>query len=146
MEPTQKKGMSKGCLVGLIIVSVIVVIIIIGAITCWYYKEDLVKQGGLMAVTSAKGLVAENPPEGLDTTQFNAVCDGFSEKVKADSLDLERYGLFLQSMQEIIGDQNISSEEAAQLMESMIAYYPELEELYQPEEEIDTTAVEVDSL
>ena len=43
MENTQSKGMSKGCLIGLIVGGILVVIIAIGLTTCWIYKDDLVK-------------------------------------------------------------------------------------------------------
>ncbi len=53
MENPQSKGMSKGCLIGLIVGGIIVVIIAVGLTTCWIYKEDLAKMGPEGAYMSA---------------------------------------------------------------------------------------------
>ncbi|UCC43880.1 MAG: hypothetical protein JSU65_12290 [Candidatus Zixiibacteriota bacterium] len=139
MEPAQKKGMSKGCMISLIIVSVLVLIVIILGITCWVYKEDLAKMAGITAVESVKTMVAENPPEGIDTTQFNAVTDAFIGKINADSLSMERYAEFMQAVQPMMSDQEISAEEAEWWMSTIVEYFPDLAGLYQPVEVPDTT-------
>ncbi|MBN1212747.1 MAG: hypothetical protein JXA92_09240, partial [candidate division Zixibacteria bacterium] len=77
MEGNQKKGMSKGCLVGIIVAAVILVIIIIAGITCYVYKDDLAKMGVVTVINGFKTNLVENPVEGVDTTQFNAMADAF---------------------------------------------------------------------
>lgn len=152
METAPKKGMSKGCLVSLIVVSAILLIIIVGMLICWRYQKDIVKQGGVMIVNSAKKEVAENPPAELDTAQFNAVCDGFVAKVKADTaLDMQGVGLLMQNFGEMIRDKEVSLDDANSMMESMTKFYPELSQYMQPTqttEEIqgDSSDVAADSL
>jgi len=106
MENTQpKKGMSKGCLIGLIIVGVIVVIIIVGGVVCWVYKEDLAKMGAVTVVSQMKTQLAHDAPDGVDTTSFNALADGFIERLNEDEeLNLEEYGMFMQSLQGAMQD------------------------------------------
>ncbi|HUV30097.1 MAG TPA: hypothetical protein VMY05_03250 [Acidobacteriota bacterium] len=141
MEQTQKKGLSKGCLVALIIVAVLVVIIVVAGLTCWYYKDDLAKMGATTGVSGVKDLMAQTPPEGIDTAQFNALADAFLVKLNEEPLDYEKYAGFMQALQGVIDDKAISTDEAERLADAMIVYYPDLTEQYQPQEAIDTTGV-----
>ncbi len=137
MEDVQKKkGMSKGCLIGLIIVGAIVVIIIIGGITCWIYKDDLAKMGATTAINGLKQELIQNQVDGVDTTQFNALADAFVTRLGEDeTLDLQKYGLFMQSIQNILGDQDIDQYDVKVVMDAMVDYYPELKDVLPAEEE-----------
>ena len=138
MEQAEKKGMSKGCLVGLIIGGAVIVILVVGTLTCWYYKDDLVKMGVSKSVYDVKNAVAANPPETIDTAQFNALADAFLEKFDADdSLELEKYGAFIQSLQLAHSD-SLTAEIVAQVSAAMIEYYPELADLYRIETQADS--------
>ncbi len=142
MEPTQKKGLSKGCLVALIIAGVLLVIIIIAGVTCWYYKDDLARMATGTAIDGIKTTVAENPPEGVDTVQFNALTDAFMVKLNEGQLDYEKYGVFMQAIQGVVGDEEITAEEADRLCDAMIDYFPDLADMVPSEEPPDTVQVE----
>jgi len=142
MEPTPKKGLSKGCLVTLIIVGVLLVMVIIAGVTCWYYKDDLAKTAAATAIEQVKVMVAENPPDVVDTAQFNALADGFVIKLKEEELDYEKYAGFMQAIQGIINDKAISSEEAERLRTAMVEYFPDLADIALTEEPVDSMQVE----
>ena len=144
-EETQKKGLSRGCLIGLIVAGVLVVMVIIAAIVVWVYWEDLSKFTGTTFVTTIKQTVAQDPPPGVDTVAFNAVCDGFAEKLEAGELETEKYAAFFGKIQSIPADKKVDSLEAELFLEAVFEYYPDLEELY-PREVMPDTTLPVDSL
>ena len=142
MDGEQKKGMSKGCLIGLIVAGALVVIIIIGGITCWVYKDDLAKMGVVTIVNRVKTQISENPVEGVDTVQFNAVTDAFLDKFNESELDLEKYSTLIQQFQGFMSNKEISADDVETMQELMIDYYPDLEEMVPPVEIPDTVLIE----
>ena len=138
MEGNQKKGMSKGCLIGLIVAGVILVIIIIAGITCYVYKDDLAKMGVVTVINGFKTELATNPVEGVDTVQFNAMADAFITKFNEEEIDYEKYASFFQQIQVMMEDSDIGAEEVEEMEMLMADYYPELEE-YLPAPEMPDT-------
>ncbi|UCG62620.1 MAG: hypothetical protein JSV52_04855 [Candidatus Zixiibacteriota bacterium] len=144
-EATQKKGLSKGCLIGLIVAGVVLVMIIIAAIVVWVYKDDIARFGANTLVTSIQNEVAENPIMGIDSTHFANVCSAFAEKLKTEPVDGLKYQAFIQKVQAIVVDKRVDSLEAVMFMDAVFDYFPELEELY-PTEEVPDTTIETDSV
>ncbi len=144
MENAKKGGMSKGCLVGLIIAGVLLVIVIVGIVLVVAYKDDLGKMGAVTVANQAKQMVADNPVEGLDTVQFNAVVDAFAEKTTADStVDLESLAVFMQSLQTYVGDGEVSASDAESIQEAIIGIYPDIADLL-PTQELEEAAEAVE--
>lgn len=134
MEAAQKKGMSKGCLVALIIVAAVVVLVAIGMGTCWYYKDDLMKMAATTAINELKTKIAEAPPEGVDTVYFNALADGFSAKMKDDDkIDMVKYSGLIQTLQDAARGAALDADMVEQVERGMTSYYPELEEIQKAE-------------
>ena len=130
MENAPSKGMSKGCLIGLIVGGVIVLLLAIGLVTCWIYKDDLAKMGGATLVNGLKAELAKHQYEDVDTVQFNAIADAFLEQQNQDEqLDFQAYGMFMQSLQNVMTDKKFDAEEVPAIIDAFILYYPELEEL-----------------
>ena len=142
MEEVQRKGMSKGCLIALIVVGVLLLMVVIAGITCYLKKDDLARYGAATLVNSIKMELADNPVEGVDTAQVNAIADAFMEKLNESELDYNKYGRFMQAVQAISSEKAVDSAEAEQFVRAMIGYFPELEELLPVEEIEDSTAVE----
>ena len=133
MENAQKKGMSKGCLVGIIIAAVIIVIIIIGIALIYFYKDDIGKFGAVTVAQGIKTELAENPVEGIDSTRVNAVVDAFVTKVNEEEADnLVTLSAFMQTVQTVISDQKVDSAEVELAMDAMIDVYPELDTIWRP--------------
>jgi hypothetical protein len=135
MESTQKKGMSKGCLVGIIIAAVLVVIIIIGIALIYFYKEDIGKFGAVTVAQGIKTELADNPVDGIDTTRVHAVVDAFVKRVNEEEADnLVTLSAFMQTVQPMISDQELDSAEVEMTIEAMIDVYPELDTIWRPHE------------
>ncbi|MBU0985562.1 MAG: hypothetical protein KKA42_16935 [candidate division Zixibacteria bacterium] len=147
MPDEQKKGMSKGCMVGLII-GIVLIVIIAGTIgACWFFKDDLVKMGATTIVGQVKTELATNPVDDVDTTRFNALADAFIVKMgEEEPFDLEKCAMFVQRLQAIASDQDIDAADVETLASEMVDYYPDLAPLWEtPEEDPDADMME-DSL
>jgi len=146
MEQVQKKGMSKGCLVALIIVGALLLIVVIGALSCWFYRVELARMGAVTMMNQVKQMVAENPPENIDTAQFNSLVDGFVGKLEEDEVadkdtTLMQMAEFMQVMQRIVEDKAIDESEIDQLRNTMVSFYPELADKYRRVEPSDSSVV-----
>ena len=146
MEQVQKKGMSKGCLVALIIVGALLLIVVIGALSCWFYRVELARMGAVTMMNQVKQMVAENPPQNMDTAQFNALVDGFVGRLEEDDIadkdtTLMKVAEFMQVMQRVVEDKAVDESEIDQLRNTMESFYPELADKYQRVEPSDSSMV-----
>lgn len=130
------KGMSKGCTVALIVVGVILVLVIALAVTCYFYWGDAVKMSANALVGEAKTVLAQDPPEGVDTVQFNALADAFVERFDPENLRPDEYGPMLSQFGEAIKDKRLTADEVQQMSDAMVLLYPDLQRYVAPVEEI----------
>ncbi|MCK4606569.1 MAG: hypothetical protein KAU35_04645 [candidate division Zixibacteria bacterium] len=138
----KKKGMSKGCMIALIVVGVLAVLVIVAGVVCYVKKDALMKAGGVTMVNSIQKELVDNPVEGVDTVQVNRVSEAFVQKLNEEELDMQRYGVFAQEIQGIMSDQVIEAAEIERFVQAMIDYFPELGELITTEEAVDSIAPE----
>lgn len=133
MENAQKKGMSKGCLVGIIIAAVIVVIVLIGIALIYFYKDDIGKFGAVTLAEGIKSSLAADPVEGVDSTRVNAVIDAFVKKVNEGTEDnLVTLSAFMQQVQTVMSDRKVDADEIETAMDAMIDVYPDLDTIWRP--------------
>jgi len=124
-------GLSKGCLIGIIIASSLLFLLIVSGITCYVYRTDLAKWAASFSVNGLKSEVIRHP-EIVDTTRFNAFVDAFVVRLKADSLNKEAYANFmlaLQPMPKWVEDHKLDSNEIRLISDAMIVYFPDLASL-----------------
>ncbi len=144
-ETAQKQGLSKGCVIGLIVAGVILVMIIIAIVVVYVYREDIAKFGANAVVTSIQNEVAANPIPGIDSAAFAGVCAAFSEKLETEPVDGQKYQVFFQTVRTIPSDKKVDSAEAVLFLDAVFEYFPELEDMYMPAEMPDTT-IQLDSV
>ena len=142
----KKKGLSTGCIVGIVVVAVVVVIIVVGGITCYVYRQELAKKGAEQVLMIAKAKVAATAPAEADTVVFNAVADGFMTRLNEedfgdDEARLTELGAFLSQIQPLASADSVSAEQVARLQEAMIGLYPDLGDLVVPSEPVDSLSV-----
>jgi len=124
------KGMSKGCLVALIVLAVVILLVVIAIVTCYYKKDDVIRYGATTVVEKVKETMTAAPQEGVDTTVVNAVADKFIEQIKSEKkLDMQKIGALIQSLQSIPGDKKVDSDEARQFINALTDFYPDLKDL-----------------
>ncbi len=144
--PPRKQGMSRGCLIGLIALGVVVVLIIVAAIFIYVYFDDFSKSSAVYMINEIKQELAVDPPPGVDTTRFNRVIDSFMAKMQTDTLDLQRLGVFFQTIQSVPEDNQVDSAEVQLIIDAMIDYYPGLADVAARGSEAADTLMPADTL
>ncbi len=142
MEEAPKKGMSKGCLAGLIVgIGLVVIVVSLGA-SCYVCPGWWANLGVATTVGSVKVDLAENPVEGVDTVQFNSVADAFLAKFDSVEVDFVKYQAVVETVGLAMREEERTAESIEAITDAMIDYFPELEELMPATVPADTTAVE----
>jgi hypothetical protein len=118
-------------MVGLIVGGIILLLIVVALITCYVYREDIMKMGAATAIRGLQTQITENAPEGVDTTRFNEMTEAFVARVNEDELDAEKYAAFFGVVQDLMSKQEFTAEDVRAVEDAMIQYYPELEEYRQ---------------
>jgi hypothetical protein len=136
IEP--KKGLSKGCTIALIIGG-IVLVVLAGTIILIMTKGE--KWAYKMAANTERTLIMAKPIDGIDTVAVNRVADQFLKNLEVGEVDSERMIPFGSFVTQFATDTKVDSAEAVAYVQAMIDCYPELSELYQPLQVIDTSAV-----
>lgn len=130
-KANQKKGLSKGCIIGIVVASVVVVAILLGGYLVWSYKDTILKNGAIYTINTVKTQMIENPIEGVDAERFVAVADLFVKRLEQDeALDPEKMQGLAMAIQGVAQNiDNPSAEMINSLLEGMLTYYPDLAEL-----------------
>ena len=129
MEQVPKKGMSKGCMIALIIGIALLVIVIALGITCYLKRDAVIKWGTQSALTMVKAEIAKTPVPGINSEKFGMIVDSFLTRFAADTLDYEKYQLFVPVMQKVGADKQIDKSKVSQLVDAVVTYFPDLEPL-----------------
>lgn len=137
----EKKGLSKGCTVALIVGGIMLVLIAALVITLFVKGKDVAKWAFLQAVETEKTLIMSSNLTGIDTLAVNKVADGFKSKIESPDFELEQVLSFQGFVQEYVTDSKVDSTEAVKFVEAMLYCYPELDSLYRPDIDGDTSTV-----
>ncbi len=124
--PAPKKGMSKGCLVALIVAGVLIVLVVASFFVCMSKKDDIMKFGVATLLTSSKQIVVESNVEGIDTVYYNAVIDNFNKRLYADTIGIESMAEVFSNIQVTVQDKKMDIKEIESILEALIAKYPDI--------------------
>lgn len=138
MPLPEKKGLSKGCTVALIIGGVVVVLIAIVIIVLVVKGKDVAKWAFVQAIENEKVLIMQSQIPGIDTVAVNSVADGFKQKLESPDFEFQEVTSFQGFVQQYAADNKVDSLEAASFVEAMVECYPELESLHVPDITVDT--------
>lgn len=131
-EVAQKKGLSKGCMVTLIVTGIVLVVAVALAITCYVKRNDLIKFAFVNGVANLKTEINKLDMPGVDTVAFNAVTDEFIRRVNAEpELNLEQFSTLAPTLQSTRINKDSDSAVVGVLLEAMYSVYPDLKDVYQ---------------
>lgn len=123
---TERRGLSKGCLVGLIVAGVLLTLIIILAVTCYVKRDDLARWGTKTVVDGLKTELRTNAASGINTEQFVTLADSFLVRLNSGQVPTEKLASLMQVAQNVISDRKFDSAEVVQLSDAMIELFPDL--------------------
>jgi hypothetical protein len=135
-EQPQRKGMSKGCLVGLIVGGAILLLIIILFAFICAKREQILQYGTKLVMQNLKAEMAKSHPVGLDTVQFDALIDSFTVRFSQGPVDSSKSMQLTKDLQLVMADKKIDANDIQPIITMIINYYPDLEKYrpaYQPE-------------
>ena len=127
-EQIQKKGLSKGCTIALIVGGVILVLIVALIILVIVKKDDFATWAYSKAVINEKRLIAESDLPGIDTVEVNRIADEFLASVDTARYTQVELMPFVEFVQHGGMDEKVDSAEAVAFVNAMIESFPDLDQ------------------
>lgn len=119
IKATPKKGMSRGCLIGLIVVGILAIIVIGSGIVCYIYQDELL-EFGLEKTTDMIALeIKANLPEEFTEAEIDELFDKLRKAVINKEIDPTRIQSLATQFQSYLEDQKIDVDEARKLIEEI---------------------------
>jgi hypothetical protein len=115
----KKKGMSKGCMISLIVGLIILFIIIALSVVCWVYKDELVEMGLTKMTETIVTEVKANLPEGVTSEDVDRIMDDFTKAFKEGRVDQSELQNLSTMLQEAFKDKKIDQDEGKKLLEEL---------------------------
>jgi hypothetical protein len=115
----QKKGMSKGCMVALIIVGIIAVIVIAAGIVCYIYKDEIIQKSMQAMVGVMSDELKANLPPDISEEEADQTLNRFNEAVRNNEVkpaQLQQLAVMFQGMME---DKKLDTAESRQLINEL---------------------------
>ncbi|MBD3256847.1 hypothetical protein GF377_00345 [candidate division GN15 bacterium] len=130
MTEEKTGGMSKGCVVGLIIVGVLAILVIALGVVCWVYKDDMARMPINAVLTQMNTHLDENEVAGVDPDAFQEMSDEFRSRIEQEeNLFNDRYGVFMTAIQDLASKSEFNAEDYQTVTEAMVGYYPDMEDM-----------------
>lgn len=114
-----KKGMSRGCLIALVVFAVILVIVIAMSIVCYVKRDSIMEWGVLQISDQMQREITADPPEGITKEEVDSVFNQFNQAVKEKKVDPADMQSLTVMIQEIMKDKKVDHEEALRFMNAM---------------------------
>ena len=115
----EKKGMSKGCMIALIIVGIIALIIIALSVVCYVKRDEIAQAVMNKSQEWVTAQIKENMPENYTEAEVDEVIGNFFEAVKDGRISEDKFTRITTDFRTMAEDQKITSEEAGKLLERM---------------------------
>ncbi len=112
-----KKGMSKGCMIALIIGLVILFIIIALGVVCYVYKDELVQMGLNKMTEKIVTDIKANLPEGITAEDVDKTVDDFTKAFKDGKIDKAEIQSISNLIQKAYEDKKIDQDEGRKILE-----------------------------
>jgi flagellar basal body-associated protein FliL len=114
-----KRGMSRGCLITLIIVSVLLILVIAMSIVC-YVKRDSIFQWSLVQVAEqAEKEMVSDLPDSVTADDLHKLISDFKTAVKEKKVDQQEMQKIVFLYQEIWDDKKIDKDEAKKFLDEL---------------------------
>ncbi len=116
---SEKKGISKGCMLALIVAAVIVVILIAVAIFFYVYQDEILQFGLDKTVDIVVGELKTNIPEGVTEEEIDKLVFKFKEMLMEGQIESEDLDRFMATFERVMDDGQIDTQEASEFLEEI---------------------------
>ena len=117
VEP--KKGMSRGCLVGLVIAGILAIIFIGTAIVCYVYQDELLEWGLEKTTEMIAMEIKANLPEEITEQDIDELFDKLRKAIKNKEIDAAKIQKLAGQFQFYLEDQKIDENEAQKIIDEI---------------------------
>lgn len=115
----ERKKMSKGCMVALIIVGALIVIFIISMIVCYIYKDELVGFGLDKMTEAASTEIKKDLPEGYTADGVDSLMAEFKIAFKEEKINQNELQEISSSLQDIVKPGNYTPDKGKEFLQLM---------------------------
>ncbi|SYZ73676.1 hypothetical protein TRIP_C30113 [Candidatus Zixiibacteriota bacterium] len=114
-----KKGMSKGCLITLIVASVILVLVVAMSVVCYVKRDAILEWSMAKMVDTAQTDILNDLPEGYTADDVNKICDDFKTALKEKKVHADEVRNLATMFQDVLKDKKIDKDEAKTFLEEL---------------------------
>ncbi len=115
----EKKRMSKGCMVALIVVGIIVLLVIALSVVCYVKRDEIAQAVMNKSEQWVTAQIKENLPEGYTEADIDQVVGNFFGAIKSGDISEAQVKKITGQFQTMANDKKIDTAEARQLLEEM---------------------------
>ncbi|MCP4705866.1 MAG: hypothetical protein GY865_14800 [candidate division Zixibacteria bacterium] len=119
LNAVPKKGMSKGCLIGLVVVGILAIIVIGSGIVCYVYQDELLEYGLDKSTDMIALEIKANLPEEFTEAEIDELFDKLKQAIKNKEINPESIQKLVMQFQSYLEDQKIDMDEARKLIEEI---------------------------
>lgn len=112
----QKGGMSRGCMVTLIVVGVIAVLAIASLVVCYIYREEIVELGLTKLADTVAIEAKNNLPDGVTSEDIDDALDEFKKAFKEKKIDTDEIQNLSVMFQDILKDKEVDADEVKEFI------------------------------
>lgn len=119
LKTVPKKGMSRGCLIGLIVVGVLAIIVIGSGVVCYVYQDELLEWGLGKTMEMIAIEIKANLPDDLNEHDIDELFDRLKRAIKNKEIDPTKIQNLATQFQIFIEDQKIDEDEAREIIKGI---------------------------
>jgi len=115
----EKKGMSKGCLIALIVGGILAILVIGLGIVCYVYQDELINWSLGKTTDIIAQEIKANLPQDVTEQEVDDVMNKFKEAIKEKRLNSGEIQKIALAFQNALNDKKIDSIEAKSLLDDI---------------------------
>ncbi|MCX6826337.1 MAG: hypothetical protein NTV06_03570 [candidate division Zixibacteria bacterium] len=115
----QKRGISKGCLIALVIIAAIIVLIIAMSIICYVKRDSMLQWGVIKMTETIKREALVNLPDSLTESDIDSAATDFIQALKNKSVDQKQMRQIILVYQDLMKDGKIDKDECKRYIEEL---------------------------
>jgi hypothetical protein len=117
--PAERKGMSKGCMIALIVFGIIAIIVLALAIVCYIYQDRILEWGLEKSTRMVAQEIKANLPENVTADEVDELMEKFIQAVKDKKVEAADLQNIATSFQKALEDKKIDADESKMLLEEI---------------------------
>jgi hypothetical protein len=127
-EQTQKKGLPRGCVIGLIVAGAVLLLVIALFVVCSIYRDDLIKFSITNTLGGMKKAMATAPIPGVEAESVDSILTTFTERFDTVmTLDYDRLQPLVVAIQTAAtSGGKFDSATVYSVVDGIVKFYPDL--------------------